>query len=62
MALILVEVQDYRIKKQNSKMYYTFTEPYKFFRRGFLQGLFLLLLFLLHISKILLHILYKKQK
>ena len=35
MALILVEIQDNRIKKQNSKMYYiTFTEPYKFFRRG----------------------------
>jgi len=42
MVLILVEVQDYRIKKQNSKMYYiTFTEPYKFFRRGFLQGYYL---------------------
>ena len=32
---------NYRIKEQNSKMYYiTFTEPYKFFRRGFLEGFF----------------------
>ena len=40
MELISVEAHHYKIKKQNSKMYYTtFTEPYKYFRRGFLQGL-----------------------
>ncbi len=39
MELIAVEVHHYRIKKQNSKMYYiTFTEPYKYFNKGFLQG------------------------
>lgn len=37
--LILVEVHDSIIEKQHSKMYYkTFTEPYKFFKEGFLQG------------------------
>ena len=31
-----VEVQNSRIKKQNSKMYYiTFTEQYKYFKNGF---------------------------
>ena len=40
MELIIVEVHHYKIKKQNSKMYYiTFTGPYKYFRRWFLQGL-----------------------
>lgn len=30
------EAQHYKIKKQNSKIYYiTFTEPYKFFKEGF---------------------------
>ena len=39
MELIIVEVHHYKIKKQNSKMYYiTFTGPYKYFRRWFLQG------------------------
>ena len=39
MELIVVEVHYYRIKKQNSKMYYiTFTDPYKYFKRWFLQG------------------------
>ena len=40
MELISVGAHPYKIKKQNSKMYYTiFTEPYKYFRRGFLQSL-----------------------
>jgi len=31
-----VEVQNSRIKKQNSKMHYiTFTGPYKYFKNGF---------------------------
>ena len=39
MELIIIEVHHYKIKKQNSKMYYiTFTGPYKYFRRWFLQG------------------------
>ena len=39
MELISVGAHPYKIKKQNSKMYYTiFTEPYKYFRRGFLQS------------------------
>ena len=40
MELISVGAHPYKIKKQNSKMHYTiFTEPYKYFRRGFLQSL-----------------------
>ena len=36
MGLISVGTHPYKIKKQNSKMYYTtFTEPYKYFRKGF---------------------------
>ena len=36
MGLISVGTHHYKIKKQNSKMYYTtFTEPYKYFRKGF---------------------------
>ena len=34
-----VETQNSKIKKQNSKTYYiTFTEQFKYFNRGFLQG------------------------
>ena len=36
MEQIVVGVHDYKIKKQNLKMFYTtFTEPYKYFRDGF---------------------------
>ena len=46
MELISVGAHPYKIKKQNSKMYYTiFTEPYKYFRRGFLQSFFYYKLF-----------------
>ena len=39
MELIIVEVHHYKIKKQNSKMYYTTsTEQFKYFKWGFLQG------------------------
>ena len=36
MEATIVEAQNFKIKKQNSKMYYiTFTEQYKYFKEGF---------------------------
>jgi hypothetical protein len=46
MGLISVGTHPYKIKKQNSKMYYTtFTEPYKYFRKGFYKVFHGILLF-----------------
>lgn len=36
MEATIVEAQNFKIKKQNSKMYYiTFTGQYKYFKEGF---------------------------
>ena len=55
MGLISVGTHHYKIKKQNSKRYYTtFTEPYKYFRKGFYK-VYYCIVYITYSKKILIY-------
>ena len=63
MEATIVEAQNFKIKKQNSKMYYiTFTGQYKYFKEGFYKVLNLLKANLNLINNIINHYRAKNNK